>query len=286
MLRGLKILSVLLALLLAAPVLRAQISGNLSLHHTKSDSDRIIHSPESGEFKLSLGSQLFSSEDNIQQNNFSETVNPAKIEVAENFSDLNSVVYLNQSDFRKESQLKLKNRRKGNIRKLSTTLTLNNSYSDQQTAVGSPADDGLKISTESGRLQIYGEYQQSQVPQIKATDFFQPNGQPLKANIRASISEPGAAGESEPTDKNAAMASRYYLEAVYSFKPTLKGKVSFKRSMIDTFESEEQLQVEGIVEANRNILIKAGYNNEVRPEISEPRSNKDTKVWTEFILKF
>lgn len=280
MTRGLQLLSVLLALLIVAPVCYAQISGNISLHHTNRDSDRIIAAPGGGEFKLSLGSQMFSSE---QQTNFSETFRsstPARVDIAEGFSDLDTSVYLNIPDV-KDRQLKLKTRSRNDLTKFSTTLTLNNAYSEPSEM----SDEGLRISSESGRLQVYGEYEQKQVPQIIA-DFSQIRGQTSSSNLRAAIAEHGNAGESEPTDKNSALASRYYLEAVYSFKPTLKGKVSFKRSMIDTFESEEQLQVEGIVEAGRNILIKAGYNNEVRPEVSEPRSSKDTKVWTEFILKF
>lgn len=279
MTRGLQLLSVLLALLIVAPVCYAQISGNISLHHTNRDADRIMAGPGSGEFKLSLGSQMFPPE---QQTNFSETFRPAqaRIEIAEGFSDLDSSVYLN-SVSAKDRQLKLKTRSRNDLTKFSTTLTLNNAYSEPSEM----SEEGLRISSESGRLQVYGEYEQKQVPQIIA-DFSQIRGQTSSSNLRAAIAEHGNAGESEPTDKNSALASRYYLEAVYSFKPTLKGKVSFKRSMIDTFESEEQLQVEGIVEAGRNILIKAGYNNEVRPEVSEPRSSKDTKVWTEFILKF
>jgi hypothetical protein len=56
--------------------------------------------------------------------------------------------------------------------------------------------------------------------------------------------------------------------------------------MVDTIDSEEKLEFEGVVEANRNVLIKAGYNNETRPEVNEPKATKDSKVWTEFILKF
>lgn len=282
MTRGLQLLSVLLALLIVAPVCYAQISGNISLHHTNRDADRIMTTPDIGEFKLSLGSQMFPPE---QQTNFSETFRsaPARIEIAEGFSDLDSSSYLNTARA-EDRQLKLKTRNRNDLNKFSTTLTLNNGYSEPAES-SEISDDGLRISSESGRLKVYGEYEQKQIPQIIA-DFSQIRGQTSSSNLRAAIAEHGNAGESEPTDKNSALASRYYLEAVYSFKPTLKGKVSFKRSMIDTFESEEQLQVEGIVEAGRNILIKAGYNNEVRPEVSEPRSSKDTKVWTEFILKF
>jgi hypothetical protein len=56
--------------------------------------------------------------------------------------------------------------------------------------------------------------------------------------------------------------------------------------MVDSLQAREELQVEGVVETGRDVLIKAGYNNETRPEINEPKATKDSKVWTEFILKF
>ncbi len=264
-------------------VLSAVMLASGSFAQTSSDINQLLkrnkelkHSgiPRSGEFRLSLGSQMFSG----NNSEFGPNDNQSRF-----YSAANVVSETGNQSFLNRTGLRLKSKNTSSNKKLSPVITLNNSYEDNAIGLNDSASSGFSIAGGNGKLQVYGEFEQRHTPQISvAADNIQ------KAGIRASAlnSSPGSVDQPEAHEKNAALASRYYLEAIYSFKPTLKGKVSFKRSMIDTFESEENLQVEGIVEANRNVLIKAGYNNEVRPEITEPRSNNDTKIWTEFILKF
>lgn len=281
--KGLKIQVVLLALaiLLLGPVCYAQNADNIDKQLNRDKKLRHSTIPRSGEFKLSLGSQLFTS------------VKPVVIpgternDIITDFADLSDNSLSRNSSFSTtNTDLRLKSSRTISQKRFVPVITLNNSYEDNAIDLNDSASSGLAIAGEKGRLQVYGEFEQKQRTQI-------PVSNPISvsksvAGIRASVIEPSIPEkeQSDPHENNAALSSQYYLEAIYSFKPTLKGKVSFKRSMIDTFESEEKLQVEGIVEANRNVLIKAGYNNEVRPEVTEPKSSKDTKVWTEFILKF
>ena len=112
------------------------------------------------------------------------------------------------------------------------------------------------------------------------------SGSEVAASARASMGSELSPSTSSPKESvEASLASDYYLEAVYNFKPTLKGKVAFKKSMIDTFDSKENVEVEGIVDATSDVSIKAGYSEENRPEI-ETKNSKEKKVWTEFILKF
>lgn len=227
------------------------------------------------EFRLSLGSQMLGE----NPSTFAQPQSESRFSEAISFANYQS----NQTGtFADRAGLRIKSSR--NIqKKLSPVITLNNSYESNAIGFDDSASSGLSIAGTNGRLQIYGEYEQKHTPQIT----FSPN-EPRTGILRGSAVAPvpGTPDQPESREKAAALASRYYLEAIYSFKPTLKGKVSFKRSMIDTFESEEKLQVEGIVDATSNVQIKAGFDNEVRPEVTEPKSNKDTKVWTEFILKF
>ena len=255
----------------------AQTPARIDLHLKRSRELKHSTIPKNGEYKLSLGSQMFAEEppnfilnQNQGQSRFSPDGTPA-----EDSGD--SAVFSNRSNLRLRSQ-------RGNSKRLSPVITLNNSYEENAVGLNDSDASGLAIAGGNRRLQVYGEYDQRQTPQIRPS---YPEISRSASNLRASIlsTTPGTE-QTTAYNRNSALASRYYLEAIYSFKPTVKGKVSFKRSMIDTFESEEKLQVEGIVDANSDIQIKAGYNNEVRPEVTEPRSNNDTKVWTEFILKF
>lgn len=263
-----------LAVMLLASSAFAQTSSDISLNLQHKHSDKNIRMPRNGEFRLSLDSQMFNPDNSATdelQGRFTSS-----------FSELSPG---NTRPFSNNTTLQLKSSKNRTRKQLSPVITLNNSYEDNSIGFNDSASSGLAIAGGNSRLQIYGEFEQRHTPQFQ---ILQSNTERIDTPIRASVNEIKQANgeQNEIHDKNAALASRYYLEAVYSFKPTLKGKVSFKRSMIDTFESEEKLQVEGIVEANRNVLIKAGYNNEVRPEVTEPRSSNDTKVWTEFILKF
>lgn len=251
----------------------AQTSTGLGLHLNRSKELKHSGIPKSGEFRLSLGSQMFAYENPEVSSNDSQ---------GRFFSAANVTSESANQSFFNRAELRLKSKTSP-ARRLSPVITLNNSYEDNAIGFNDSASSGFSIAGGNRKLQIYGEFEQRHTPQILLPSVAN-NYQTIRAS--SINSAPGSIDQTESHEKNAALASRYYLEAVYSFKPTLKGKVSFKRSMIDTFESEENLQVEGIVEANHNVLIKAGYNNEVRPEVTEPRSNNDTKIWTEFILKF
>ena len=290
MLKKINILAifVLLAALLSADVLYAQKINNLDLqlNHASSRQRRPVTVPGNGEFKLSLGSQLFNEPETTLPTTGQNT-EISRIEIAETFSDLGSI-NIDRARPVEPSQLTLRSSNLSGQQRFSQTITLSSAYEDNAIGPNDPTAESLTIRGESGRLRVYGELEQQHITPLapKSIGGFGESGN--QRTLRASVNANGNNGpqKPEPHETSAALASRYYLEAIYSFKPTLKGKVSFRRSMIDTFESEEKLQVEGIVEANPNILIKAGYNNEVRPEVTDTKSNKDTKVWTEFILKF
>ncbi|OGK09628.1 MAG: hypothetical protein A2W80_07285 [Candidatus Riflebacteria bacterium GWC2_50_8] len=279
---------VLLALFMPAEVLHAQKIDNLNLQLNRSPNrhHKAKPVPGNGEFKLSLGSQLFAEEESARPIE-SPTTEVSRVEIAETFSDFGDRS-TSQMQLQTPVQLKLRATRATEKHRFAPTITLSSAYEDNSIGPNDPTATGLSIGKESGRLSVYGEFEQQHMTTFNTQNSNAFGNQANGNAIRASVIESKNSGQEkpEPHEKSAALASRYYLEAVYSFKPTLKGKVSFKRSMIDTFESEEKLQVEGIVEANQNVLIKAGYNNEVRPEVTDTKSSKDTKVWTEFILKF
>lgn len=282
--------ALLLALLLPAGSLFAQKLENLDLqlNHGLNRQRKSATVPSRSEFKLSLGSQLFDEDDTIS-GDYQLAPELSRIETAEIYSDFASIE-VDRSPIRVETspQLRLRTSRPAEQQRFAPTITLSSSYEDNSIGFTDPSAESLSISGNTGKLRIYGEFEQQRVmtamPQ-RGDAFSTPA---VDRAIRASIvaNENNGQRSLETHEKSDALASRYYLEAVYSFKPTLKGKISFRRSMIDTYESEEKLQLEGIVEANQNVLIKAGYKNEVRPEATDTKSSNDTKVWTEFILKF
>lgn len=167
------------------------------------------------------------------------------------------------------------------IFEIGSVITLNNSYEDNSIGFNETSVAGISFTTKTGKLDLRGSYSQANMPMsISGTTA------DSTISARASMNS-----ESRPSDASAkesveaSLVSDYYLEAVYNFKPTLKGKVAFKKSMIDTFDSKENVEVEGIVEATSDVSIKAGYSEENRPEV-ETKNSKEKKVWTEFILKF
>lgn len=256
------------------------IDLNLKLKH----SDNKAPMPRSGEFNLSLDSQLFERsllDESLEKPDTTLTGLESQKENAElelhNFSDPLAAFPRAEPDFDESLAASSRN--------FSSTLTLTNGYS--QLSLNENSNESLRLEKKLGKFKILGEFEQQTItriplPEGNTTSFIANANQPL---TRASlINSPSA--ETDLQSKNSALASRYYLEAVYSFKPTVQGKLSYRRSMVDTIESEEKLQFEGVVEANRNVLIKAGFNNETRPEVNEPKATKDSKVWTEFILKF
>ncbi len=256
------------------PALCAVAQQDLKLNLKNKTRSKFVPAPRSGEFKLSLDSQLL--ETNlaalgIDGRNITSIAAPTldlkRFNLVEGFTP---EVY-NDNSANEE-------------RRFSSTLTLTTGYSDL--SVEDPELNRLRIEKQLGKFKILGEIEQQRITRIplpEKSPGFSANAN--TALTRASIVNSDLA-DSSTQNKTSALASRYYLEAIYNFKPTVQGKLSYRRSMIDTIESEEELQFEGIVEANRNIMIKAGYNNETRPEVNEPKATKDSKVWTEFILKF
>lgn len=249
---------------------------NLKLNLKLNSTDKFTPIPDSGEFKLSLDSQLFEARliDEPLNDDGMGIINRSKADSLEDIvfsgTENQPILSLSGSD--------------GENKKFSSMLTLTTGYS-QLSLDDSTVNSGLKLEKKLGKFKILGEFDQQKITRIPVPS--KSNGFSANANsaLRASIIN-ASLNENDVQNKNSALASRYYLEAIYSFKPTVSGKLSYRRSMVDTIESEEELQFEGIVEANKNILIKAGYNNETRPEVNEPKSTKDSKVWTEFILKF
>ena len=158
---------------------------------------------------------------------------------------------------------------------LKSVITLNSSYEDNAIGFGDSSASSFSLSGRTGKLSLYGEYNKSNLT-IGSGNQQSVSSSPVRASSMNS---------SEDGSNPSLISSDYYLEAVYSFKPTLKGKVAFKKTVMDTFDLKENVEVEGIVEATSDVSIKAGYSNENRPEV-EKKSSKEQKVWTEFILKF
>ncbi len=148
-----------------------------------------------------------------------------------------------------------------------------------------------------GRWAVYGEFNREDISRMPVSKSPSSPGGPqapsLSGNLAASV-KPATGNEVTKTmeiqtvsEKIESLAlDNYYLEAIYNFRPSLQGKVSYKKSVIETVDQNEKLQVEGIVEAGKDVLIKAGYRNQTAPEVKDRKPSKDTQVWTEFILKF
>jgi hypothetical protein len=252
--------------------------------------------PKSGEFNISLDSQLFDQNlpaRQIADVKLEEPASESLIEEPFSLSTVDSMSFIDNNQRFKpgvDEDLKLVSsslsKDAQDERRFSSTLTLTTGYNDLDLL--NAERNELRLEKRMGKFKILGEFEKRDITRIPVPVNNRNGNFSTNANtplIRGSVIN-NPINENDQQNKNTALASRYYLEAVYNFQPKVQGKVSYKRSMIDTIESEEELQVEGIVEANRNILIKAGYNNETRPEINEPKATKDSKVWTEFILKF
>ena len=217
----------------------------------------------SNEFNLSLGSQMLSYQ------------SVSKVSESEAKHIDTGFVGLTSSNF--SDSVRSSDKQKD----LKSVITLNSSYEDNAIGFGdSSSSSTFSISGKTGKLSLYGEYNQS--------NLTIGSGNQQHSSINSSTRASTSNFVNSPSDENTnptSLSSDYYLEAVYSFKPTLKGKVAFKKSVMDTFDLKENVEVEGIVEATSDVSIKAGYSNESHPEV-EKKSSKEQKVWTEFILKF
>ncbi len=244
------------------------------------------------EYRLSLGSTMIGQDSMIEMDKYKIKNTKAKFVETPN-ANFDSFKLKNEVRFSTDPE-KANNKVDSNSEEADeySTLTLTTDYLTNSIGYDEKeSGSSLSMKKKIGKWAVYGEFERKKLIPIPIPS---PISQ-LQLKTLASIRENSSNTDSKPgesqekpnqSDKNSALSSRYYLEAVYNFLPTVKGKLSYKRSMIDTYDSEEKLQVEGIVEANKNMLIKAGYNNETRPEVNDPKTTKDTKVWTEFILKF
>lgn len=256
----------------------------LELDLKLNDSNALPPAPESGEFNLSLASQMFETsidKDTSQTEPIRFVSAISDIEISDNLeSNSKSEELFTRLD---PEVIQFINPMESE--EFASTLTLNNGYSNQPMINNA---DSLKIEKRMGKFKLLGKYEQKAITRIPVPVNNSNNGYPNlngENRVRGSIiSQPD--NQDTPQNRSSALASKYYLEAVYSFQPKVQGKVSYRRSMVDSLQAREELQVEGVVETGRDVLIKAGYNNETRPEINEPKATKDSKVWTEFILKF
>ena len=219
-----------------------------------------------GEFNLSLGSQMLSYQNTSK-------IFPSDAEhIQTGFEGFDSKIEFDDSVVKLNSNSQ---------RDFIPVITLNNSYEDNAIGLNDSGNSALSLSGRTGRLSFYGEYNQSNMTLGPGR---QNTSDGIMTSARASMGN--VTNTSVETNVNpSTISSDYYLEAVYSFKPTLKGKVAFKKTVIDTFDLKENVEVEGIVDASSDVSIKAGYSNENRSEI-ESKTPKEKKVWTEFILKF
>ncbi len=269
------ILAVVLSLLANVPNSYAQNTSideisDFKLNTVEDSSDSVIVPDKAellkGEFNLSLGSQMLSYQNTSK-------IFPSEAEHIETgFEGFNSKIEFD------DSVVKLN---PNSQRDFMPVITLNNSYEDNAIGLNDSSSSALSLSGKTGRLSFYGEYNQSNLTLGPGTQNTSDNIMPSARASIGNVSNTSIESNISPS----AISSDYYLEAVYSFKPTLKGKVAFKKTVIDTFDLKENVEVEGIVDASSDVSIKAGYSNENRSEI-ESKTPKEKKVWTEFILKF
>lgn len=249
----------------SAEINEFKLNGNIAVEEKILNTNKEI----ANEYKLSLGSQML----NYQ--------NPSRVYPSEAKHIETGFKGLTTTDSVEEVIVK-----DTPTFEIGSVITLNNSYEDNSIGYNDSSITGISFTTKTGRFDLRGSYSQSNMPMSLASSEPSASGSEVAASVRASMGSELSPSTSSPKESvEASLASDYYLEAVYNFKPTLKGKVAFKKSMIDTFESKENVEVEGIVDATSDVSIKAGYSEENRPEI-ETKNSKEKKVWTEFILKF
>ncbi len=268
-------LTIVLSLLAVVPCSYAQSIDNISdfklngVDETAKEAVNTSSKPGlfSGEFNLSLGSQM------LDYQNTNRIFSSEEKHIETGFEGFSSKIEFDEPSVKFNSE---------NQRDFVSVITLNNSYESNAIGFNDNSNSYLTLTGKSGRLSFYGEYNQSNLTIGSGNDNSSENN--IMPSARASIGN--VTNTSIDSNINpSTISSDYYLEAVYSFKPTLKGKVAFKKTVIDTFDSKENIEVEGIVDASSDVSIKAGYSNENRAEV-ESKTSGEKKVWTEFILKF
>ena len=179
-------------------------------------------------------------------------------------------------------------------REFGSTLTLTPGYLESDRFGPNGGTRFISGSREGDRWRLYGEVGREQgigfdgSPRTSMSLGDRPSQPRALASVRTRNGNDDAAGltVSSPDQPRAFMLNNYYLEAMYRFRPAVQGKVSYEKSLVDSLQANENLQLEGIVDTSRDVTIKAGFRNQVTPEARQRRSVGDQKVWTEFILKF
>ncbi len=265
------ILAVVLNLIVSLPISYAQSLNEISDFKLNSDIENSdsnsVHSKSerfSEEFKLSLGSQI------LNYPNANKVYSHETKHIETGFSGLNVDIKLDDSELNINNQ-----------KELTSLITLNNSYEDNAIGFGDSSSPILSLYSKTGKLSFYGRYNQSN---LSIGSGEQQSSDKALGSVRASASN----SESKVEDDNfnpSSVSSDYYLEAVYNFKPNVKGKVAYKKTVLDTLDLKENVEVEGIVDVTKDVSIKASYKNESRPEL-ENKTSSEKKILTEFILKF
>ena len=268
------VLAVVLSLLGTASFSYAQSLDNISDFKLNSEKETSVNETLatkgerfSDEFNLSLGSQMLSYE------NTSKIFSSEAKHIETGFEGFNSSIKLDDFEINAEAQ-----------KDFASQITLNSSYEDNAIGFGDNSTPVFSLSGKAGRLSFYGKYNQSNLSinsgENKSSDSIQ-------TSMRASTSATNELPIQEDTVRSnpTSVSSDYYFEAVYSFKPNIKGKVAYKKTVMDAFDLKENVEVEGIVDVTNDVSIKASFLNENRPDLDN-KSSSEKKVLTEFILKF
>lgn len=187
--------------------------------------------------------------------------------------------------------------RRSEAQEIGSTLTLTATYFADKFGRVSDSPETMGVQRRLGRWAIYGEIGSKATPRNRAPAKGRESSPLIKPmammNVTSAAEPKNPTGEPtiskipSPEENEVPTMQNYYLEATYNFRPSLKGKVSYKKSQVDPAEQNEDLQVEGIVETGKDTMIKAGYRNQSTQESHETKKPaNDKKVWTEFILKF
>ena len=227
---------------------------------------------------------------NIEQENESKTVVEPTIERERLYSltlDIDNESTVNsEENLEFDSNLYLP--KDSSLTGFNPVITIDNSYSynNEVSQDGFQKSNSFTLSDESGKWQFSGNYERKYFNQIENDKNISAGG--LRASSIESQSSDGISNPSETSDFKTSLASSYQLEVVYSFKPTVKGKVAFTQETIDDYDTGKTIQAEAIVETRSNVQIKAGVKNQLDNNSVNNDTNlsKENKVWTEFIIKF
>lgn len=144
-----------------------------------------------------------------------------------------------------------------------------------------------------GRFQLHGEVAvervETPIVRIPPRTTSMTNGSArgsLLVDRSIPLAAADAGGRLDLPENRSMTIDRYTLEASYHFSPRIEGRLTYRRSLADVRVNREGVDVEGAVKAGSDLTIKAGYGNQTTPEPVEGQPVNDTKVWTEFLLKF